>query len=749
MPRHLFQCLLLLMILTFTVCEVKDKLPVAKIDSKNYYVVTLDGTLYCLNDQKISWKYNTNKPMLSSHQDEITTNFAIPSVNGNIFLSSPNGIKKLPFNIRQMVDLSPFSAPDGSIYIASKQNSIYVFDKFNGKLICNYEINKNNKCKKRIEKYTKEKLLYMIKTDYSLNSIDSLHSNQLWNITYSEFYPSLINQKLKNKSRYSAYSTSDGTLFSYDNFKKKSNILNFKSQPISIFENIGLNSNNNFNFYNIPSITYENNKVYINQFNKNLYATETDSNKITLNRKIGLKFLPSIDLNNKLIGEHKIKNEKIYLPSSKNILNDDLSDNINQLILNQRNLFLILISFFILILIYFKFKKQKQDLIKNINENIDKSKIGKLKITNKILGKGSNGTIVFEGYFEGRKVAIKRMLKEFFNFANKEISLLIETDHHQNIVNYYTKEEDDQFIYLALELCTCTLKEIIDSNVEFDRIKMINEIVSAVHHLHSLNIAHRDIKPENILIYKDGKAKLSDMGLAKKLNVEKTSFNTVSGTRGWCAPEILNETKRMTKSIDIFSLGCCIYYLMTEGKHPFGENKFREYNILNGKYQLNSNNNILNDLTIQMINLNPNERIKSNQILNHPTFWSDDEKLNFIQDLSDHLGKYKNSDILKELNEAKLFNENGWNFDIDQCIIDNILKFRNYNYKNVSELIRLWRNIKSHYREYDQSVQDLLSPLPNGIFTYFSNKFPNLFLTSYYLVKKHCKEEFKRYFRDE
>jgi serine/threonine-protein kinase/endoribonuclease IRE1 len=137
---------------------------------------------------------------------------------------------------------------------------------------------------------------------------------------------------------------------------------------------------------------------------------------------------------------------------------------------------------------------------------------------------------------------------------------------------------------------------------------------------------------------------------------------------------------------------------MTDGQHPFGEFKIRDYNILNGKYQIESKDQLLNDLTKKMTNVEADQRMKSSDILKHPFFWSKEEKLNFIQDLSDHLGKYKNSDIFVEINKLKLFNEKGWNLDVDDCIIENILKFRNYNYLNVSELIRLLRNIKSHYR---------------------------------------------------
>jgi hypothetical protein len=69
--------------------------------------------------------------------------------------------------------------------------------------------------------------------------------------------------------------------------------------------------------------------------------------------------------------------------------------------------------------------------------------VGKLFInTDVILGYGSLGTIVYEGRFDHRTVAIKRMLRPFHEIATKEISALIVADNHPHVIRYFTKEED-------------------------------------------------------------------------------------------------------------------------------------------------------------------------------------------------------------------------------------------------------------------------------------------------------------------
>jgi hypothetical protein len=63
----------------------------------------------------------------------------------------------------------------------------------------------------------------------------------------------------------------------------------------------------------------------------------------------------------------------------------------------------------------------------------------RLALTDEVLGYGSAGTIVFAGQWEGRDVAVKRMLKQFWELAERETSLLITADEHENVIRYFAK----------------------------------------------------------------------------------------------------------------------------------------------------------------------------------------------------------------------------------------------------------------------------------------------------------------------
>lgn len=77
------------------------------------------------------------------------------------------------------------------------------------------------------------------------------------------------------------------------------------------------------------------------------------------------------------------------------------------------------------------------------------------------IGKSDNGTVVYEGSYEGSPVAVKRLLRSHLKVNYDEIKLLRKSYHHQNIVSYYGHELDRYFIYLAMERCACNLDDLI------------------------------------------------------------------------------------------------------------------------------------------------------------------------------------------------------------------------------------------------------------------------------------------------
>lgn len=89
--------------------------------------------------------------------------------------------------------------------------------------------------------------------------------------------------------------------------------------------------------------------------------------------------------------------------------------------------------------------------------------VGQLTVGPAVLGHGSCGTIVYDGTMAGgRRVAVKRMLGQFYEAARAEIETLILSDSHENVVSCYAMEQDNDFVYLALERCPMTLADLVE-----------------------------------------------------------------------------------------------------------------------------------------------------------------------------------------------------------------------------------------------------------------------------------------------
>ncbi|XP_011658077.1 serine/threonine-protein kinase/endoribonuclease IRE1a isoform X2 [Cucumis sativus] len=434
------------------------------------------------------------------------------------------------------------------------------------------------------------------------------------------------------------------------------------------------------------------------------------------------------------------------------------------------------------------------------NNLISGRHIGKLWITNKKIATGSNGTVILEGIYEGRPVAVKRLVKTHHDVASKEVQNLIVSDRHPNIVRWYGMESDQDFVYLSLERCTCNLYDLIqiysdlpknfvlgldrDSghmdgyNIHLESIKvalpnlklwnengrpssillkLMRDIVVGLKHLHELGIIHRDLKPQNVLILKQKSicSKLSDMGISKRLPANVSSLGhhaTGCGSSGWQAPEqLLHE--RQTRAVDLFSLGCVLFFCITGGRHPFGDSLERDVNIVNNKMNLLLVDNIpeVVDLICRLLNPNPGLRPKASKVLQHPLFWSPEMRLSFLRDTSDRIElEDRESNLLKALEStAQIALGIKWNEKLEPIFIANIGRYRRYKYDSVRDLLRVMRNKLNHYRELPKEIQELVGSIPEGFDDYFTTRFPKLLIEVYKVTSCFCRHEecFKKYFK--
>lgn len=373
--------------------------------------------------------------------------------------------------------------------------------------------------------------------------------------------------------------------------------------------------------------------------------------------------------------------------------------------------------------------------------NEQPTKPSPLSLTTTILGHGSHGTVVFVGHLDGKEVAVKRTLLEFYDLSNREIKLLQSCDDHINVVRYWFNFVEGKFRYIVMEKGDCSLAEFI--NKQYDDQEVLRQVTSGIIHLHSLNIVHRDIKPQNVLVTsKSGQNRMliSDFGLSKKLEWDQSSFaqstTANSGTTGWRAPEILKGTGKMSTKIDIFSLGCLFYFVLTHGGHPFGEKYMRDANILNGKVNLSQiPPGEARSLIEWMLNSNPKERPTAKQVLNHPYFWNSERRLDFLLKSSDRFEiepRDPPSKLLMSLEKetAQVVLKSNWHELVGEDFMASMGKYRKYNGLKVLDLLRALRNKSHHYDELPKSVIKLMdNDYPNGFWRFFEDRFPMLLIS--------------------
>lgn len=181
---------------------------------------------------------------------------------------------------------------------------------------------------------------------------------------------------------------------------------------------------------------------------------------------------------------------------------------------------------------------------------------------------------------DGAKFAVKVIDKskfldtqheaEMFKDMRAEVEVMRSLEH-ENIIKLYEVYETKFELYLVQELCTGG--ELFDRITELgnysetDAAGVLFQIFSGLSHMHEKGIAHCDLKPDNFLFHENGKLKIIDFGMSKRVpRGYRTSLSALCGTPYYTAPEVLKG--QYHKAADNWSVGV-VMFVMLFGYPPF------------------------------------------------------------------------------------------------------------------------------------------------------------------------------------
>ncbi|XP_050068949.1 membrane-associated tyrosine- and threonine-specific cdc2-inhibitory kinase [Anopheles maculipalpis] len=242
------------------------------------------------------------------------------------------------------------------------------------------------------------------------------------------------------------------------------------------------------------------------------------------------------------------------------------------------------------------------------------------------VGEGSFGEVFkVRSRTDGRLYAVKKSKTYFRSTQCRELCLeevrrYEQFSDHENCVKLYQAWEQDDRLYMQMELCRENLEVYARQQQKLpdERIwSIMLDLLLALKSLHDRNLIHLDIKLDNILVTDDGTCKLADFGIVFDLSKSNPRYATEGDSR-YMAPELMEGT--YTKAADIFSLGIATLELASNLELPANG---RLWQRLRSGQPLPENlacniSSPLKDIIHSMIKPVPGERPTVDMLLKHP-----------------------------------------------------------------------------------------------------------------------------------
>ncbi|KAM3864627.1 serine/threonine-protein kinase PLK1 [Diretmus argenteus] len=181
---------------------------------------------------------------------------------------------------------------------------------------------------------------------------------------------------------------------------------------------------------------------------------------------------------------------------------------------------------------------------------------------------------VFAGKIVPKSMILKQHQREKMT---SEIAIHKSLDH-ANIVGFHGFFEDDDFVFVVLEICRrrslLELHKRRKAVTEPEARYYMVHLLKGCQYLHNNRVIHRDLKLGNIFLNDDMEVKIGDFGLATRIEFDGERKKTLCGTPNYIAPEVLCK-KGHSYEVDVWSLGCILYTLLV-GKPPFETSCLKE-----------------------------------------------------------------------------------------------------------------------------------------------------------------------------
>ncbi len=165
------------------------------------------------------------------------------------------------------------------------------------------------------------------------------------------------------------------------------------------------------------------------------------------------------------------------------------------------------------------------------------------------------------------------MVQRFYQEARAAARL-----DHENIARVFSIEHNEAYHYIAFEYIEgITIRQRVVEHGPLPLGEAINytlQIAGALVHAAERGVVHRDIKPSNIIVTPQGRAKLVDMGLARRFergasdDDALTQSGVTLGTFDYISPEQARDPRDVDVRSDLYSLGCTLFHMLT-GQPPF------------------------------------------------------------------------------------------------------------------------------------------------------------------------------------